>query len=209
MHQPAINLVGDCFADITLAQTSLLGVQHIASVLRKADLFREVLATKNQISVQYDPVRFTPEQVEDALRQQLQNIDTSAAVNPTMEILIPIVYDGPDLQTVVDHLGLTPTSFIARHLATTFEVEMLGFTPGFAYLSGGPIDWDVPRRTTPRSRVEAGSIGLAAHYTGLYPLAGPGGWQIIGRTTKPLFDPSAEDPFTLHPAMQVRFVAEL
>ena len=84
---------------------------------------------------------------------------------------------------------------------------MVGFTPGFAFVGGLEECFHIPRRTEPRQRVAAGSVGIADGRTGLYALASPGGWNIIGRTPYPLFDPGAGDPFALKAGMRVRFVA--
>ena len=81
----------------------------------------------------------------------------------------------------------------------------MGFTPGFAYLSGDDFDLDVPRLRTPRQHVPAGSVGLARDQCGLYSLDGPGGWPIIGRTPFALFDPDAAAPFRLNPGDSVKF----
>ena len=122
---------------------------------------------------------------------------------------IPVVYggdDGPDLASVAASVGLTEAEVIFRHTAGTYHVFMLGFMPGFPYL--GPVDpsIQVPRLSTPRAKVPAGSVGLAGAQTGIYPRDSPGGWQIIGRTAEWLFDPSRTSPARLLPGDRVRFV---
>jgi 5-oxoprolinase (ATP-hydrolysing) subunit B len=122
---------------------------------------------------------------------------------------IPVCYggeDGPDLDEVADLTGLSPADVIERHVAEVLEVLTLGFAPGFPYL--GLIDpmLAVPRRATPRPRVAGGSVGLAGRMTGIYPTDLPGGWRIIGRTERPLFDPRADPPALLRPGDRVRFV---
>lgn len=120
-------------------------------------------------------------------------------------INIPIRYDGPDLPAVATHWHVTVAELIARHVATEFRVAFCGFTPGFGYLTGLPVDLAVPRLDTPRSRVPAGSVGLADIYCGVYPTASPGGWRLIGRTEVPLFDVTREPPALLAPGTRVRF----
>lgn len=123
---------------------------------------------------------------------------------------IPVHYggaDGPDLEQVCDELGLTREEFVEQHTAAEWSVAMLGFTPGFAYLDGADGSLAVPRRSTPRASVPAGSVGLAGGRTGLYALPGPGGWQLVGRTDAELFRPEQPSPFLLAAGDRVRFVA--
>lgn len=122
---------------------------------------------------------------------------------------IPVLYGGdhgPDLPSVAAAVGLTEAEVIGRHTAATYHVFMLGFMPGFPYL--GPVDESiqVPRLATPRTKVPAGSVGLAGAQTGIYPRESPGGWQIIGRTAEWLFDPARTPPARLAPGDRVRFV---
>lgn len=127
-----------------------------------------------------------------------------SAPGPLIEI--PIRYDGPDVTVVARHWGLSEGSVIARHRATEFRVAFGGFAPGFAYLTGLPPELAVPRLDTPRTRVPAGSVGLADIYCGVYPTASPGGWLLIGRTDVVLFDPERDPPALLGPGVRVRFV---
>lgn len=123
---------------------------------------------------------------------------------------IPVRYggeDGPDLTDVASHCGLSPAEVITRHSAVTYQVAMLGFAPGFAYLLGLPRELATPRVATPRLRVPPGSVGIAGSQTGIYALATPGGWRIIGRTHLTLFDAGLSEPFLLHAGDRIRFVA--
>jgi len=113
--------------------------------------------------------------------------------------------DGPDLDAVARHLGISADELIASHAKAEHRVALLGFTPGFAYLDGAGFDREVPRRQEPRQFVAAGSVGVAGRRSGVYALPGPGGWQIIGRTDAVLFDPSEEDAFLLAPGDTVVF----
>ena len=131
-------------------------------------------------------------------------------VRPGRVLDVPVAYGdaaGPDLDSVCRALDLTRTEFVRRHTGREYKVAMLGFTPGFAYLDGMAESLACPRRDTPRQWVAAGSVGIAGHRSGLYALAGPGGWQIIGRTNLELFDPSAANPFRLGAGDRIRFVA--
>lgn len=117
---------------------------------------------------------------------------------------IPVAYDGPDLAGLAGILGLSPDELVARHSAQEHVVAFCGFAPGFSYMLGSPFD--VPRLETPRPRVEPGSVGLAGPWTGIYPSASPGGWQLIGNTDVVLWDQERDSPALLPPGSRVRFV---
>lgn len=131
-----------------------------------------------------------------------------APVREGREHAVDTIYDGPDLAEAAAALGLAEEEVIARHAEAEYVVELVGFLPGFAYLSGPP-GWPLalPRRASPRARVPAGSVGIAAAFTGIYPFASPGGWNLIGRAVaaRP-FDPSREAPILFGPGDRVRFV---
>jgi KipI family sensor histidine kinase inhibitor len=123
---------------------------------------------------------------------------------------IPVVYGGeygPDLDALCSATGLGVAELIQLHAGSVYTVDMIGFTPGFAFIGGLDECFRVPRRTEPRQRVAAGSVGIADGRTGLYAMASPGGWNIIGRTPYQLFNAAAENPFVLRAGMQVRFKA--
>jgi KipI family sensor histidine kinase inhibitor len=123
------------------------------------------------------------------------------------QVTIPVSYDGPDLAEVASLTGLSTDEVIAEHLAPVYTVAFTGFAPGFGYLTGLPDTLQVPRRGEPRTRVPAGSVGLAGEYTGVYPRSSPGGWQLIGRTEQPLWNADADPPALLAPGDRVRFEA--
>lgn len=122
------------------------------------------------------------------------------------EHLIPVRYDGPDLASLAAHLDVPAPELVSRHLATTWTVAAIGFSPGFGYLTcTDPLFADVPRRAQPRTRVPAGSVALAAGMCAVYPSATPGGWQLIGTTDVVMFDPGAQPPARLSVGDVVRF----
>ena len=121
-------------------------------------------------------------------------------------IEIPVRYDGEDLAEVAGLLGITPGEVVRRHTGSDYTVAFTGFAPGFAYLSGGHPSLNVPRRKVPRTRIPAGAVGLAGSFSGVYPQASPGGWQILGITDAPMWDLSRETPALLQPGDTVRFV---
>ena len=122
---------------------------------------------------------------------------------------IPVVYGGeagPDLPALAARAGLSERAWIEFHATAEYTVVFLGFQPGFAYLRGLPEALNAPRRDSPRTRVPAGSLAIGGAYTGIYPAAGPGGWQIIGRSDAVLFDPGREPPALFVPGDRVQFV---
>ncbi|MFI1196100.1 allophanate hydrolase subunit 1 [Micromonospora sp. NPDC020750] len=131
----------------------------------------------------------------------------AADAAPTEEVEVPVGYDGADLPAVAAHWGVDVPEVVARLTGTEFRVAFCGFAPGFAYLTGLPAEWAVPRLPTPRARVPAGSVALAGPYAGIYPGASPGGWLLVGRTDLPLFDVRADPPARLTPGTRVRLVA--
>ena len=118
---------------------------------------------------------------------------------------LPVVFDGPDLADVARLTDRSVPDLVAALTAADLEVAFGGFAPGFAYLTGLPDDLHVPRRATPRTRVPAGSVGLAGPFAGAYPRASPGGWQLVGRTDAVLFDVERDPPALLVPGTRVRF----
>ncbi|MFC7485702.1 5-oxoprolinase subunit B family protein [Knoellia sp. CPCC 206453] len=121
------------------------------------------------------------------------------------EVVIPMTYDGGDLADVAELTGIPVDDVVRRHQAADYVVAFTGFAPGFAYIAGGDPALHVPRRTTPRTRVPAGSVALAGEFTGIYPREGPGGWQLVGRTDAVLWDLQREAPALLTPGTRVRF----
>jgi KipI family sensor histidine kinase inhibitor len=126
------------------------------------------------------------------------------AASPLVEI--PTVFDGQDLQAVAELWDVAVPAVVERLVAASMRVAFCGFAPGFAYLSGLPSDWAVPRLPAPRPRVPAGSVALAGGYAGIYPTASPGGWRLVGRTDANLFDVRREPPALLAPGTRVRLV---
>jgi KipI family sensor histidine kinase inhibitor len=120
---------------------------------------------------------------------------------------IPAVYDGPDIEAVAGALGVSVEAVIARHSEAAYVVELVGFLPGFAYLAA-PLGWplSLPRRPSPRPRVPAGSVGIAGSFTGIYPFASPGGWNLVARAGAALLDPARDPPLLFAPGDLVRFV---
>jgi conserved hypothetical protein TIGR00370 len=148
----------------------------------------------------------------DAIERLQRWWEESDALEPESRYIeIPVIYggeQGPDLNEVAQHSGLTPKQVVELHASVDYVVWFLGFQPGFPYLGGLPEQLAMPRRAEPRLLVPAGSVGIGGAQTGIYPLATPGGWQLIGLTSQPLFDPHKEDPVLLRPGDTLRFVPQ-
>lgn len=146
-------------------------------------------------------------------RQRLAKLEISAvdlAAEPPSgkpDVIIDVVYDGPDLVEVGRLTGLDPVGVIAAHTGTLWRVGFGGFAPGFAYLVGGDPRLHVPRQQEPRTKVPAGAVGLAGEFSGVYPRESPGGWQLIGSTDVTLWDLERAEPALLTPGMWVQFRA--
>jgi KipI family sensor histidine kinase inhibitor len=141
-------------------------------------------------------------QLLDACERSAQR--TREATSPRSHV-IAVYYDGIDLDAVAAAAGLSVGEVITRHSARAYTVDLLGFVPGFAYLSELDPSLRLPRRPEPRPRVRAGSVAIAAAQTGVYPLDTPGGWHIIGRTETVMFDPAREPAALLRAGDTVRF----
>jgi KipI family sensor histidine kinase inhibitor len=130
-----------------------------------------------------------------------------APETPGAEVELPVRYDGADLDEVARQWQVDTAEVLRIHTETEFTVAFCGFAPGFAYCTGLPTGLAVRRRSSPRTAVPPGSVALAGEYTGVYPTASPGGWQLIGRTDAALWQPDRDPPALLVPGTRVRFRA--
>lgn len=197
---------GDDLVGVSLADTR--ASQALADHLRETGQWIECVAGIASCVAQFDNATVS---LDEARERLAAAIGRARTVQDEKSVLveIPICYGGvcgPDLDEICEQLGLTPGEFIDLHSGQEYRVDMLGFTPGFAFIGGLDGALNVPRRREPRVRVESGSIGIAGGRTGIYTLAGPGGWSLVGRTPEKLFDVSAGEPFRLRAGMRVRFV---
>ena len=167
----------------------------------------DFLPTYRSVLVYYDPLSVSPAAVQSQIARLLQSPDAEAAANPRVA-LIPTLYGGdmgPDIAFVASHAGITEQEVIDIHSATDYLIYMMGFSPGFAYLGGLDQRLTTPRLESPRAQIPAGAVGIAESQTGVYPVASPGGWQLIGRTPLRLFDPARNPPALLSAGDYVRF----
>lgn len=156
-------------------------------------------------------VTVAPGRALGPLREELLALAGDAPDAPArdegQQTTIEVVYDGPDLDDVAGLTGLSRDEVVAAHTGTPWRVGFGGFAPGFAYLVGGDPRLAVARRAESRTTVPAGSVGLAGEFSGVYPRASPGGWQLLGRTDARLFDLDRDPPALLRAGDVVRFVA--
>ena len=163
----------------------------------------DVVPAERTILLRFDPTLAPPAQIAAWLRGLPPGSPPSIADSPLLEL--DVRYDGEDLAEVSRLTGLAVAEVIAVHTAGPWLVAFGGFVPGFGYLRPLGAALDVPRRAEPRVRVPPGSVALAAGYTGIYPRASPGGWQLIGRTDAVLWDADRDPPALLRPGVRVRF----
>ena len=169
----------------------------------------DLVPAERTILVGFDPGHLGAEQVARWVRSatpvELADIDSQ-----TVELAVH--YDGEDLAAVAAQLGLSVGEVVRQHTEVTWTVAFSGFAPGFGYLRPPDGRLRIGRRDSPRPRVRAGSVALAAGYTGVYPSASPGGWHLIGHTGAQLWDARRWDegasPALLRPGVRVRFTAE-
>jgi inhibitor of KinA len=159
------------------------------------------------VAVFYDPLHAQYNEMAAKVLSICERVSASTATARNIrEHEIRVTYDGTDISEASASLGLSVDEVIARHSGRRYTVDLLGFVPGFAYLSELDQSLQLPRRSQPRPRVPAGSVAIAGAQTAVYPLDTPGGWHIIGRTDDVMFDPSREPPALLRAGDAVRFI---
>ena len=201
--------------EFTAAPSAALTAQLCQMAAQLEQQFKAILLDItigwDSLLIQYDMQRVGYSELYDRLMQWCtQWLEQStgvelAAVNASGELALPVLYDGEDLEEVARHCGLASAAdVIALHSSSAFYVGAIGFAPGFAYLGGLDERLTLPRRSSPRARVPAGSVAIAAGQSALYPQASPGGWHLLGRCPLALFDPAAQPMSPFHVGRQVR-----
>jgi KipI family sensor histidine kinase inhibitor len=183
-------------------------IHAVAHALAAARLraVEDVVPSYLALTAFYDPLHATYQEMATRLVAFCrQVVDSEAARVRGREHVIPVRYGGIDLDSVAKATGLHAKEVVARHALRTYNVDLLGFVPGWAYLSELDPSLQIPRRPQPRPRVAAGSVAIAAAQTGIYPLDTPGGWHIIGTTSTVMFDPTRDPPSLLSAGDTVRF----
>ena len=175
----------------------------LAAALKKRRDVRQAVAGHASVTVQFDPDQITHEAMAAAIKRLATK--RPPLDEPGRLHRIPVVYDGPDLYAVAMQLRLTTQQVIELHGRPIYRVFLVGFVPGWAYLGPLADELALPRRPVPRTQVPAGSVAIAGHQTGIYPLPSPGGWHLIGRTSVKLFLPDSDPPSLFRAGDRVRF----
>jgi KipI family sensor histidine kinase inhibitor len=186
-------------------------VQELMLQLQQARLpgVREFAPGYRSLLVVFDPLAISPAMLKTHIAE-IAAQPGSSGLPQAKRVTVPVFYGGeygPDLESVAGHLGISTEEVIRLHTETVYRVYMIGFTPGYPYMGELPEALAIPRRSTPRTRVPKGSVGIAQRQTGIYPVESPGGWQIIGWTPIELFDPNRRLPSLLEMGDQVKFEA--
>ena len=173
---------------------------HLIEQVLGADL-KDIVPAYGSIAL------FTDLSIED-VKHELSSSDVVVNEDALShkKLRLPVCYEfGLDLEAVAAHNQLTVEEIIDQHLKGEYEAALIGFTPGFIYLDGLHEQLACPRRSNPRVRVEAGSVGIGGAQTGIYSLTSPGGWNIIGRTPLQLFDMTKTPPMNIEVGVRVQF----
>jgi KipI family sensor histidine kinase inhibitor len=180
----------------------LAAVAALRAALERSPLpgQRELVPAARTVLVRLDRA---PSEADVAALRRLR-LDEADGPEEGPQVELPVVFDGPDLADVAELTGRSVPALVEALTAARLSVAFGGFAPGFGYLTGLPAELHVPRRATPRTRVPAGSVGLAGPFAGAYPRASPGGWQLVGRTDAVLFDVDRDPPALLVPGARVR-----
>ncbi|MDR2768520.1 MAG: 5-oxoprolinase subunit PxpB [Treponema sp.] len=182
--------------------TGALDRAKLAGVLDLTPTYRSIL-------VNFDALRVSASGIRDFVTKAFNSYSESSEASGGEVIEIPVLYGGeagPDLDFICGHTKLDKEEVIRRHSSVEYLVYMLGFTPGFAYLGGMPKELATPRLAKPRAVIPAGSVGIAAAQTGIYPVESPGGWQLLGRTPLKVFNYERAEPFLLSAGDYLKFV---
>ena len=169
----------------------------------------EIIPTYRSLLIIYDPAITHPDRIKTAL-EKLETRLGDIQIPPPRTVEIPVCYGGefgPDIDTVAETNRLSVAEVIKLHSQPEYPIYMVGFTPGFPFLGGLSEKLHTPRLETPRTLVPEGSVGIANNQTGIYPIASPGGWQLIGRTPLKLFAPWRENPFLYQAGDRLKFVS--
>lgn len=169
----------------------------------------ELIPSYTDVLVQYDPIQISFSELLEKLKNIVEHLD-SIELPDARTLRIPVLYGsrfGENMDAVKTHTCLSEMEIIDRHTQAKYLVYMLGFTPGFCYLGGMDECLTTPRKEIPSQKIKAGSVGIAAGQTGIYPIESPGGWQIIGRTPLKLFDPNRQPEFLVQAGDYLEFYA--
>lgn len=195
------NVIDDAMLSRVHALSGRLAANRLPGVV-------DIVPAYASLGVHFDLQQTDADAIAAWIGNELTASDAGRAAPSARVVEIPVVYGGefgPDLVEAAASLGLAADELAAQHASTVYTVAMIGFAPGFPYLSGLPDALALPRLASPRTRIPAGSVGIGGSQTGIYPRESPGGWRILGRTPLVLFDPQRDPPVLLQPGDRVRF----
>ena len=190
--------IDEAINDQVHAMAGWVAQQRIRGVL-------EVLPTFRSLMIYYDPLRISYNKLVKRIGACPDFSDARSMVEKKI-LEVPCCYDGPDLDSMEQLTGLPTDKIIEIHSGVDYKIYMMGFLPGFVYLGGLDPRICAPRLETPRTRIEPGSVGIGGSQTGVYPVASPGGWRILGYTPLKFYDPSREDPILCKAGEYIRFI---
>lgn len=187
-------------------QVPLSLIHTVTKLLEKANLNKV-----NDLIPGFENIAMVYESLIEDLSREIEIIQQSIEVgsqefDDPQTIEVPVCYElGLDWEIVESHTGFSREEVIQKHMRETYTIAMMGFMPGFLYLSGMNKGISTPRKESPRTRIPQGSIGIGGDQTGIYSLQSPGGWQIIGRTVESFFDLKSDPPVTVQPGDKLVF----
>ncbi len=186
-------------------KNSFMGMIEAMPAYASLTIFYNIFEVKNAYPDFETAFDFVKKYLENNLQIAVVRRSENQFLTEFSLVRIPVIYDGEDLATVAEANNLSIEEVIKIHTAPTYKVFMMGFLPGFAYLGGLDARIATPRKATPRTKVAAGSVGIAGNQTGIYPSESPGGWQLIGRTEKQLYTPNLPEITLLKAGDYVQF----
>lgn len=216
LPEPRITEYGDCAIYLSYPCTEYNAhvndtLLSLSARLRKSGDWEDVISGYDSLVGSFNPLKMNLEEARNKLEAELSKKSNALKAKPEKIIEIPVYYGGKhglDMKVIETASGLSEDAIIELHISQTYRVAMMGFIPGFTFLSQAPTLLHHPRRINPRLSVPSGSIGLAGWQTGIYGLSSPGGWQIIGRTPLKVFDASRDNPFLWEAGDSLRFVPQ-
>jgi KipI family sensor histidine kinase inhibitor len=203
----ALTLFFDKEADEDLTRHILSLAEVCNSIFSKKLI--EAIPAYQSLTLCFDLQSIETDAIEESIKAVIDNGITEIATMPSRVIKIPVCYQGayaPDLEYLAEYCKLSCDEVIQQHTQTIYLVNMLGFLPGFLYLSGLADQLHCPRKEIPSLHVPAGAVGIGGNQTGVYPVESPGGWHIIGQTPISIFSPNAKQPFIAQPLYKIHFV---